>query len=66
MDRSILELLSAISGKTHVLPVCELAGDAESGFEALDFYANYPDLPVENERGRLAWDDYPAFQVLSR
>ncbi len=61
-----MELLFAISGKTPVLPVCELARDAESGFEAFDFDANYPDLPVENERGRLAWDDNPAFQVLSR
>jgi len=51
--------------KIHLLPVCELAGYAESRLEALDLHANYPDLPLENERGRMAWNDQSAFQMLS-
>jgi len=65
MDRTIVELLFAISGRIHVISVCELAGDAETGFQALDFHADYPHLSIESKRGRLVWDNYPASQELA-
>lgn len=66
MYRACVDLRFAICCKTRLPPVSELAGDAESGFKALDFHAKYSYLPFENERSRLARDDNPAFQVLSR